>query len=83
MRLFGTVIVICMLVCNVFAASAQGYCPFLAFCGAQQGQLRQLQCPGRSHRRRAPTGLETKLLRQLRGAVQRLHGASISSLLRP
>ena len=37
MRPFGTVIVICMLVCNVVAASAQSYCPFLAFCGAQQG----------------------------------------------
>lgn len=83
MRLFGTMIVICMLVCNVVAASAQSYCPFLAFCGAQQGH-----CYGSCGTLaevidRAPTGLETKLLRQLRGAVQQLHGASISSLLRP
>ena len=36
MRLFGTLIVICMLALGADATKAQGICPFLAFCTAQQ-----------------------------------------------
>ena len=36
MRLFGAVLVVCLLALGADRASAQGFCPFLAFCDAQQ-----------------------------------------------
>jgi hypothetical protein len=36
MRIFGTVFVICLLACGGHSASAQSFCPFLAFCDPQQ-----------------------------------------------
>jgi hypothetical protein len=36
MRLFGAVLAVCLLALGADRAGAQGYCPFLAFCDAQQ-----------------------------------------------
>jgi hypothetical protein len=36
MRFFGTVLVVCLLAFGADRAKAQGFCPFLAFCDAQQ-----------------------------------------------
>jgi hypothetical protein len=41
MRFFATALVVGLLSFGVGEASAQGYCPFLAFCDAQQHQCHQ------------------------------------------
>jgi hypothetical protein len=41
MRFLGTVLVVCLLALCADRASAQGFCPFLAFCDAQQHHCHQ------------------------------------------
>jgi hypothetical protein len=41
MRFFGTVLVVCLLAFGADRAKAQGFCPFLAFCDAQQYHCHQ------------------------------------------
>jgi hypothetical protein len=80
MRLFGAVLVVCMLAFSADRASAQGYCPFLAFCDAQRSLSPKLRRLDRRHRLAGATGFSARMLRQMRCAVQPLHGAQHASL---
>jgi hypothetical protein len=70
-----------MLAFGADRASAQGYCPFLAFCDAQQDHCHQ-NCGALTDviRLAGAPGFSARMLRQMRYAVQALHGAQHASL---